>query len=373
MKRIFSKKSGFTLVEIIVAFAVFAIMSTMILSMVDLTVKEKGKTNELVDSIDEQTGYLTYHYIDDTDKYPAAAPGTTVTPDGTFRLKFYGNAEKDGKTSEVLKSDVSMDYVMRSSVDGTENAGEGINYFVGNVDYTDPSGPLDDKPGGGDVITGIESGSQIARYDSRIFGSKNLKFIQIHQVVKDTSYNVAGQSRYFIECSAAGLSVDAAGGTVPKEDVPYLQYKLRFVSSTSYKEVDGTVGNKTYTYKIYDEVPILECGYVKNENLVWDENTCEDYRVYKPTSSDDYTVEKTSDCIIRIGIPLAYGKTAQGFQGSIKRRFYVVFDGDPGLTVDSFGSNSVGGKYELYVDSSGEYNPNIYGAFPYEKTLKAGS
>lgn len=384
MKRIFSKKSGFTLVEIIVAFAIFAIMSTMILSMVDLTVKEKGKTNELANSIDEQTGYLTYHYIDDTDKYPTAAPGTTVTPDGTFVLNF---VDKDGNPA----SSISMDYAMRSSVDGMANAGEGINYFVGNVDYTDPSAPAGDKPGSGDVIAGLGN-SQSARYDTRLSGSKNIDYIQIYNVVKDTSYSVAGQSRYFIECAAKGTNADSeADGTVPGEDVAYLQYKLRFVSGTSYKEVDGTAADgKTYTYKIYDDAKILECGYVNSASLSWSDSACKDYRLYTPSSSatyNKYTVEPTSDSIVRIGIPLKDGWASsassafyqKGFQSSVFTRFYVVFDGDPQLTANSFGNNGVGGRYSAYPvydddgKETGDYNMNIYGAFPYEKTLKAGS
>lgn len=362
MKRIFSKKSGFTLVEIIVAFAVFAIMSTMILSMVDLTVKQKSKNTEFASSVDEQTGYLTYHYIDKDDKYdPTKDTGSTQ-----FQLSFYDK-------SNALVCDVSMKYAMRSSVEDSDNAGEGINYFVGNADYTETDDLGGGGGGGSDPISGIDTGSQVSRYDSRLFGSKNLECIQIHKVVKDTTYDVSGQSRYFIECSAKGESVDSAG-TVPKEDVPYLQYKLRFVSSKDYNMVDGKSSDgKTYTYKIYEEAPILECGYVTTSDLVWNDMTCEDYRLHTTKNGDDYTIEKTSDCIIRISIPLAYGKTSSGFAGSNHTRLYVVFDGDPELTIDSFGANSNGGKYEVYIDDAGEYNLNIYGAFPYEKTLKAGS
>ena len=41
MKRLFSKKSGFTLVEIIVAFAVFSIMASMIIQILNLTVSHQ--------------------------------------------------------------------------------------------------------------------------------------------------------------------------------------------------------------------------------------------------------------------------------------------------------------------------------------------
>ena len=46
MKRIFSKRSGFTLVEIIVAFAIFAIMMSMIMQILQLSVSQRRANNE---------------------------------------------------------------------------------------------------------------------------------------------------------------------------------------------------------------------------------------------------------------------------------------------------------------------------------------
>lgn len=374
MKRIFSKKSGFTLVEIVVAFAIFAIMSAMILSMVRLTVQQQNSNNEFADSIEDQTGYLAYHYIDDSEKYD-----TTESADGAFELKFY---DKDGD----LVSNTSMDYAMRSSVGGVAGSGEGINYFVGNTDYADAGSVQNGAtPGEGDVIPGLGN-SQAARYDTRLSGSKNIDFIQIHNVVKDTTYTGTGV-RYLIECSAKGSNADTeVDGTVPNEDIAYLQYKFRFVNSNSFKEIEGTgTDGKTYTYKIYDDAKILDCGYVNGVFTNLTESSFVNYRLYSPTSDktyNKYSVEQTSGNIVRIGIPFIQNNDfyKKGFQSSAFTRFYVVFDSDPGLSVSSFGSNGSTGKYTAYpmleddgTLSADEFNLNIYGAYTYEKTLKAGS
>ncbi len=366
MKRIFSKKSGFTLIEIVVAFAIFAIMSTMILSMIRLTVDENKSNNEFADSIEEQTNYLAYHYIADSEKYDP-----NETEDGAFQLIFNNSAG-------TLVSDISMKYAMRSSVtldeegNANTNMGEGINYFVGNVDYADASNVQNNNgQNEGDTISGLGN-SQAARYDTRIMGSKNIDEICIDNVVKDTTYSVPGKTRYFIECHASGNSLL----NVASEDAPYLQYKLRFCD-TSYQEMEGVDKNgDKYMYKVYNDAQILECGYVTSNDLVWSD-ACKDYRDTSITIGDNknykYTVEPTGNGTIRIGLPTS---NTSGFTSGEHTRFYVVFSGDPQLTVNSFGDNGNGGDYTAYPiydennNETGDYNLNIYGAFPYEKLEK---
>lgn len=376
MKRIFSKKSGFTLIEIVVAFAIFAIMSTMILSMIRLTVEAQKSNNEFADSLEEQTGYLAYHYVADSEKYDPDA----TSPDGTFQLEFFDGAGKS-------VSNISMDYATRTSVqldaegNANTNMNEGINYFVGNVDYTDANNIQNGGGSGtGDVIPGLGN-SQAARYDTRISGSRNIEDITIYSVENKTTAEdaAAGHSRYVITCSATARAKNGTTGTVPKEDVPYLQYRLRFCVSTP-KDVDvAAADGKTYTYKMYDDAKIVDCGYAKGDT----------YYPYTTSYSTDvigsiYTVTPTSNSVVRIGIP--YDKKddatyANGFQSSKFVTFYVVFDGDPKITMDSFGSkftesgtSKVFTAFPIYddkgVEKPGEFNHNIYGAFLYQKTEK---
>lgn len=368
MKRIFSKKSGFTLVEIVVAFAVFAIMAAMILSMVKLTVEAQSENNAFSDSLEEQTNYLAYHYIGDEDKYD--------TTDGTFELKFY---DEDNKSV----CDVSMDYSTRSSVlldeegNANTNDGEGVNYFVGNVDYADASSiQNNDGQNQGDNISGLGN-SQAARYDTRLTGSKNLDYITIWKVVKDDTYSGSG-ARYLFEVSANGNSLTG----ISEEDLPYLQYKLRFCMDT-YTEVEGVGSDgKTYMYKIYDDAIITDCGYIEDFSsaLAWSDSYCYNYRRTTMIAKNKYTVQPTGKNTVRIGVPAG---STDGFGYATTTRFYVVFKEDPKLDLYSFGENYTlhDGKPEYTVypikdddgNETGEHNPNIYGAFTYEKTLKAGS
>lgn len=368
MKRIFSKKSGFTLVEIIVAFAIFAIMSTMILSMVDLTVKEKGKTSELANSIDEQTGYLTYHYIDDDDAFDSEKD----TADGMFSLNFVDSG------GNSLGS-VSMDYITRSAVDG-ENSSEGINYFIGKTDYLAESTEQKDSSSSNDAI----GNSQQSRYDTRITGSNDLAYIKMYDIWECSDsdyadeYTNRGMTKYYVKCSALGN--ESTG--IADEDLPYLQYKIRFCDDT-YKLVEGTdESGKSCQYKVYDAADIVTCGYVKGA-------TEKDYKRVDASDTDyPCSVMQLADGKVRIATK------GDGFDSSVVT-FYVVFKGDPfaqyktngtldkGKALKSFGTNGTADgtavkytAYPIYRDDgseSGKYNQNIYGASPYEKITKAGS
>lgn len=371
MKRIFSKKSGFTLVEIVVAFAIFAIMSAMILSMVRLTVQKQNSNNEFADGIEEQTGYLAYHYINDADKY--------VSEDDKFNLKFY-------KDDGTVACNVNMQYDTRTSVLYVEdengnlvantNMAEGINYFVGNVDYANVSNPPEGQPGGDNIFPGLGN-SQVARYDTRISGSKGISEILIKSVEKKTTPEdaAAGRSRYVITCSAEGKTPSVAS-----ENAPYLQYRLRFCNSTAKdKDITGADG-KTFTYKLYEDAKMVDCGYYNNGNYYTHSSHSPDKNNMLGTL---YTVTPTSDSIVRIGIPYSKKDTdtyKNGMDSLNNVTFYVVFDGDPNLTLDSFGQNGGTGTirrftaFPKYNDKDevlpGQFNLNIYGAFLYQKTEK---
>lgn len=352
MKRIFSKKSGFTLVEIIVAFAIFAIMAGMLLSMVRLTVAARGENAEMASEIDIQSEYLAKHYYFE-DEY--GADGETAY--GTFNLKF-----------EDTNCNVSMDYGIRTSpsLDGTYVGGEvapdGINYFVTGLESTPPGDDVNPEV---PAIPGMKSG-QTGRFDTRITGSKGIDKIKIISVNKEA---VANGVRYVIKVSADAQMPPT--GTLSAEIAPYMQYKLRFCYADSYTYTQADADG--YKYKIYDEAVILECGYVEG-------NSYKKSNAFTPDdkSANQYTVEKTSSSTIRIGVPVSSG--LKGLEPWNYTTFYVVFKDDPGLTVSSFGSNGAAQadgsviytafpQYDkddkVLVD---KYYPNIYGASLVEKT-----
>ncbi len=364
MKRIFSNKSGFTLVEIVVAFAVFAIMAGMILSMVQLTVKARTSNDDLAMRTEEQSKYLTAYYVGDSDKY------VTGEADGKFVLDF--NSES---------CEVYMNYAIR----GMEtNEAAGINYFIGNTDYENPGNP---NNGGGGLGGGNGSAlgqNQTTQVDTRLTGNKNLAYIIVEAVDPVSSHKCAActaagaatcthEFKYYITVKAQGKSTENSG-TVPKEEVPFLQYKMRFYSTddTYTKSITESDGN-TYTYTFHNLAHISDYGYVNSGTEVR-------YNQYAPSSSGDnkYVVSKSGNHIITVSAPIS-SSGGYEFNEADKTKFWVVFTGkDPKLTVGSFGSNGVAtpdtsdGDAKLFTNTTYKSNsPNIFGAFNYTKVKES--
>ncbi len=389
MKRLFSNKSGFTLIEIIVAFAIFAIMASMIMTMVRLTVAQRASNDDYAAEIEAQSLYLTEHFITDADKYLSTDPST-----GNFISLDFSSANAGKIDIEYATRNTPLSYyndyntANKTDIDPIGYDEQyGINYFVGKgVDYNDSN----DQPQPSDDPANSPLGNnQTSRVDTRLSGSKNLEYILINNVVKDTSYTVAGRSRYIIQCSAHGKSNENVGGTVPKEDVPYLQYRIRFADNNNTTTMDVTEDDgKTYVYDIPKDVAILDYGYVNLGGLslgtaTMDQITAcfksvKDHTPSKEDTNNRYKVEQTSSSIIRIAAP--FGDTGgYDLDGAKLTTFYVVLDGDPQLTAASFGSNATaytttGYKYTTFpvIDEAGKTYSNIYGAYEYNKTEKTG-
>ncbi|MGN1119840.1 MAG: type II secretion system protein J, partial [Oscillospiraceae bacterium] len=111
MKKILSNKTGFTLAEVIVAFAIFAIMASMIMMLLRLAIASRESNNTYArelsieqEKLVREPRELTY---DDT--------GLT----GEFSFAFDGLADPIVYKYEVHSADPDAEYVE-----------EGINYFV---------------------------------------------------------------------------------------------------------------------------------------------------------------------------------------------------------------------------------------------------
>lgn len=354
MKRILSKRSGFTLIEIIVAFAIFAIMSTMLTSMVQLTLAQRNSNKEFQDAIERDTTFLAAHYITDADAY-----GTDETASGTFNLEF-----SDG-------SKYSMDYAIRNTGDSGD---QGLNYFVGDTAYTGLEGLEDEDDDGESILGGM---GQTSRYDVRIAGTKNMAYVQVYKVVKDESYSGAG-ARYFIEVAASGTD-----DTVPEDEVRYCSYRLIFRDDDQFHYIDKTEDGTTYRYCVPKDVTIKEWGYVNDTDLVWDSDcVAADEHIPKSSATyNKYEVIQTSDNTLRIAPPVG-SSGGYALEGSVVTRIWVVFNTDPGLTTTSFGANGTKTdgstppdgwsgvtRYKNYVinEATGKVNPNVYGAFEFTK------
>ncbi len=353
MKRIFSKRSGFTLVEIIVAFAIFAIMATMILSMVQLTVRQRNVNNQFAATIAEDNEYLVSHYVGAADKF--------ATSEGEFVLDFDGAKDIEAK----------LDYQMRSAQHTSE--AEGINYFVADTDYrnaNDLESDLDAQASGGG------GNGQDARYDTWLKGSRGLTSITVWDVQKVTSGYTGPGVCYMFKTSADASDLD-------DDYAQYATYSITFKMPTTTEITRVEEDGKKYKVKIPDSAKILDYGYVQSNTLssTWDSSTCVDSSDHIPRSSyphNQLLVEKSSSSTIHI--TSTFRTVANTFSNTTYSCFWVAFESDPQITVSSFGDNgtavgSTGMSFGNYPikdedgDPTGDVELNIYGANELDKTL----
>lgn len=397
LKRFYSKRSGFTLVEIIVAFAVFAVMAAMIVQMLDLTAKMRLSNNAYQRELAEQECLLTLINKKQSD---------FDTKAGDFTFNF-----TDG-TSVVLP------YAMLSAKADAEFIEEGLNYFVAPVNYQSDGVIPPTSTGGNDGAT--NTGSQASRMDTRITGTGGIKEVEVLYVIKDTNtypadspyYLPAGKTRYFIRCAADAETMD-------DEVVGYSQYRLYFYhepdpanpsdksyldgaqSSVTYKDSSG----KEYTKDVPKAATITNVGYLNNyANVVAQDGLKSSYIANDVNSYNDYTITWTGSNSVRIGSPFVSiwgqgGKIGYSWRGkrfSNYSNFYIEFDGDPHLTTASFGEATrtestevvLHHKYTavpIYLDAynddgtprylrdSTKMNVNIYGASLFKRNYGGGT
>ena len=278
MKRLFSKKSGFTVVEIVMAFLIFAIMAGMILAVLRLAVEQRRSNNEFANDLDSQTERLVQN---DKDKKSSAYDDGTITLD------------VGGKTI------AAVDYATAGVTDGGTE--DGINYFIGK--YNDTKGAEltdDDMDGDGKAVN--------KRVDSRIYGSTAFKEIRMYKITRDSSYTGTGV-RYTIECSAKNAKKLKNDGTETSENafnaelMPYRQYILFFPNQN-----------------------IREAGYVEGT-------------IYKnaktasaPLNQNRYSVRNVGKSSILISISKSPKESGdEDFLEYNHTKLYVVFDSDPGI------------------------------------------
>lgn len=345
MKRLFSNKSGFSLAEIIIAIAVFSIMMAMIMQMLQLSIAQRNANYKFAEDLAQQQDDLVVNGKDTT----SLPEGTTF--DGKVNLSF----KKDPTDESETPLDIGMDYVIKAADPDATDINNGLNYFVGDFDYS-----ADGVGGSGGKGA---KGNQISQYDTRITGTKGLKDINI-SVKKNPTLPAdvtlgAGQVAYEI-------TVKASSADMQNDDKRYSQMMLFFYSSTDYEsqkvektetvEEDGKKVEKvvdTYYKKVYKQANLV--------NVI-------------PADSNVYVASKSSSNAVRIGLPVNGGDNDNGFRTSNATKFIVIFNGDPGITAASFGANCSGGTYNaspVYDERTGNPKPgkshvNIYGSFPFE-------
>lgn len=371
IKKLFSKRSGFTLVEIVVAFAVFAIMASMIMQILNLVLYQKKDNQAFDDKMYAQEELIAKNSR--TGEYDESKK------DGTMNFDF----GEDGK--------IGIDYMMKTPDDEA-----GLTYYIGpgSDGSSTPLSPTPSEP-----MSATSAGSQLDRMDTRITGTSGFESINVSKVIKDTSYSGPG-ARYLFEVSANGKKVT-------NEIVPYAQYKLYFCMSDKYDAAKSSVtytddDGSTYTKKVPQKAQIIDGGYINggwdsSGNMSWASvsghiKPFSDTSCGNGTGNNYYNVKILNDYTVRVGSPYVNDHSDSGVIGTKKRgvkflssqhtRFYLIFAEDPKLTTESFGADFGGnvvkkdsGRVEYSRvpildkdgNATGDYNVNIYGAFQFEK------
>lgn len=365
LKRFFSNRSGFTLVEIIIAMVIFAIMSTMIAEILQLSMKTRKDINDYGKDLAVQEQQLAK-------VSKQASDFQTKTADYSMRFN---------SPDESTQYDVSLAYQVKDS--GGGNTATGINYFVSPVNYDGTfsdsgtgSGSLGGSGGsqaGGSTAAAVSRNAGICNI--RIAGSKGLEYVQVRSVKKVYPLGLTGtQTRYVFTCSASSTTMNAV-------DKPYSEYMLYFymegkidpdksaIVNIGVNPADGT------EYKYKNNVPlaakVIGTGYCDASGNITE----------RSNGTHNYTVRGGGSNSVRIGVPfkkeggIMTSYVSDGFNPSSTITFYVDFEEDPGnLTTDSFGDNGHAGagggtRYSLYNFTNISYdNVYIFGAYPYQMT-----
>lgn len=389
IKKFYSKRSGFTLVEIVVAFAVFAIMAAMIAQILDLSIKARESNNLYARQLAQQERMLTVIQ-------KADAGYSTANKTGDYTFKF-----ADG-------TDITLGYQIKASDPSLDNQAEGINFFVSDVDYTCAPGEDGGTPSldEGDSVGGSGM-SQVARMDTRISGTSGIGKITFNYVIKDENtypdgspFKLApGHTRYFFDVAASDMNIANDTTLLKQEDVGYSQFRLYFFYDEDPMLAEGgtDTDGKNYKKYVYKEMPIVEVGHI--DDVMGGPGGVENTGLTASNTSsgldtdenkNPYTVQKLGKNTVRIGSPFVEKDSKYGvrFKSSKPARFYVEFEGDPHLTTSSFGQNYVlnGAGDPVYTacpnykdsyntDGTPKYekenestHPSIYGAYLYKRS-----
>ena len=282
MKKIFSKKSGFTLAEIVIAFAVFSIMAAMLLQVINLSITQKQANQRFENSLQEQEKTFV-------------AKGKTWEVDDEHGINgdlIFLFKDKDDKYIAADPEDYKFDYQLRSAYGDPGELG-GLHYFVAdgviyneNLDYTwtNPEGgadPNDPEAAGG--------ASQMSRFDTRITGTKGINSVSVtwssnaakdeytftvrvdDSGVESTWRKYSQVSLFFGEGKSGGKRpkiVQLNDGTI--HDNAGQESALRFTKTAGENGVnihcmnDSGFGSSTRTFTVKFAEPIQDIGFGDN-------------------------------------------------------------------------------------------------------------
>ena len=243
MKRIFSKR-GFTIIEVMVAFVIFAIMAAMVSTILQSALYAKQENVTLEDDIAEQKKAYYQHTINHQDAYDD-------TDTQQFTLDF--------KSSVGGDQSVSFDYSLgnKSSDGATEEAvGIKLNYIDADLNYKLPT---DIDKGNSDNDSDMVSIPIADRLDTHIKGSSGYESIFAYMIAyPDESAGETKETtcRYLL---AVKPDVSEYVKTYNKVYMPYMQF--RFVFPENNKIVSASEAAYTAAINKFDSIGKDRIGY----------------------------------------------------------------------------------------------------------------
>lgn len=268
MKKLRSRH-GFTIVEVMVAFVIFAIMAAMVSSIVSATMKAKQNNLDLEQEIlDQKQAY----YIDNNieEKYD---PGK----DAGEKLEFNFDGVQD----------VQISYNVGTANTSSTDGALGLDYFVGNVDYS----KLTNASAGDDDDDENSEGSIASRLDSRLYGTTGINAIDI-QVKKDLNYTSG--NRYFFAIKTTASKFTNNDNTIQELGKYFVQCRLSFPGNT-----------------------VKDCGYLEYDKTY---NTYKNIASWRDSAGKKYGVIQTSPFNVRIS-----GKQQLGWSLPFGSEYVGVF------------------------------------------------
>lgn len=305
MKRLFNKRSGFTLVEILIAFAIFAIMASMIVQILNLMVRRKLQNKNFEDNLKVQER-SSIAIGRDWESYKSSEDD-----DGQIKLQF---KDKSGAPIAVEP----FGYQLRNW--DAEDKRNGINYFVGDKElykFIKEGEEFEgDEDGDGDAPDPSELGgsSQMSRFDTRITGTSGINSVQINVD------HVTGTKKYT-------LTVTVDDSAVNPTIQGHQQVTIFFAEGKSGGSPIGVVSVNDGARDLNSLKKIKACG-LNGVNI-----HC--------VTDDDGKGEFNSDPVV----------------------FNVELEREIPLTELGFGQLPEGGNTYYQFEYKGEYYVNIFGAY----------
>lgn len=191
LKKLRSRR-GFTIVEVMVAFVIFAIMAAMVSAILQQTMLAKQENTDLEDEIKNQENVYYRSKQVKNGEYDSSDQHT-VTMDFV---------DKTGNSVVTIPLDYSIGDPNPDDADNQIT----LNYIQGDLNYsTEPNKANPENPGN----TGEDGGSVHSRLNSYIYGSSDISSISMY-MVKAPDSESSGKNRYYIslQVNASALMTD---------------------------------------------------------------------------------------------------------------------------------------------------------------------